>query len=66
MTEPKKRGRKRIHPEGRKRRNVNIERDAKFDAHLASIMSALNTTQTDAIKTAVEYYSFDLSRSGAN
>lgn len=53
MNEAKQRGRKRIHPVGRKRHNLNMERDETFNADLALIMSDKNLNQTDAIKLAV-------------
>lgn len=55
-SETKRRGRKRIHPIGRKRHNLNIERDPDFDSCLASIMSKAQLNQTEAIKKAVEFY----------
>ncbi len=64
MSEPRRRGRKRIHPVGRKRRNLNIERDATLDADLLYLRQSIaksqnvvnldKVTQTDAIKAAVK------------
>lgn len=63
MAEPKRRGRKRIHPVGRVRHNVNIERDTTFDTNLLNIRKHMatvsrcelkNVSQTEVVKLAVE------------
>jgi len=65
QTSKKPIGRPRIHLIDRKRHNLNIERNAKFDADLEAARKALagiwgvdvsTITQTDAVRAAVSFF----------